>query len=256
VCCSVTLHRLLARESSHCNTLQHAVTHCNTLQHIATHFNTLQHTGIAPPRGLRHCNTLRNSTPHYASLQIAPDCTTLQHAATHCIALLWRLLERRDTATHCNTLHHTAPHCTTLHHTTPHRRLLTAGSSLKTETLRWALRRSSSRSATHCNKQQHPATPCNALQHPATLRRLITQRTLVFAVQLLREGSDFALGTAQKLFSLYNTLLHTATQCNTPAFDNGAAPPRGRRFCIGRCAEAVLAHLPAVCPAVTPLLEL
>jgi len=72
------------------------------------------------------------------------------------------------------------------------------------------------------------------------------------------------LGTAQKLFSLYNTLLRTATQCNTPAFDNGAAPPRGLRFCIGRCAEAVLAYLPlfvchqlpAVRPAVTPLCEL
>jgi len=84
--------------------------HRNTLRYTATHCNT------------SHCNTLQHalSAREYSDDPQRPDertqharCTRdriLQHTATHCNTL-------QHTATHCNILQHAATHCNTLQHT-------------------------------------------------------------------------------------------------------------------------------------------
>ena len=67
---SIHRRRIVWRQLTHCNTLQHTATQCNTMQHTATHCIHRRRTAL---RQMTHCNTLQYSATH---------CNTLQRTAS------------------------------------------------------------------------------------------------------------------------------------------------------------------------------
>ena len=152
------------------------ISHCNTLQHTATHLNRLK---------------VRTNLEIQIVIGLSADDLRLVPVRKKGIVeVVLHCNTPQHNATHCNTLQHTATHCNTLQHT-----------------------------ATHCNTLQHNATqcnrkkeiivvtlPCDALQHTGTHCNTLQPY----------KGNRRGNAPLQRNATICNTLLDSATRCDTP----------------------------------------
>jgi len=196
---------------------------CNTLQHTAKHCNKLQYTAYTTT----HYNTnTRNALLRVVQEKsIGPVRIGMPKMACFRNFAGVRL---QHTATHCNTLQHTAMHCNALKRTETHCNMLQhtfaiGAGNFERSGEDWDAKNGCFQKGCDCSMLQHTATHynnCNALKHTVTLYNTLqhtaTHCNTLLRVMLEKWSGQVRIGMRKMDgFRTFVRMQHTVTHCNT-----------------------------------------